>query len=109
MVANLSELQKLLKPMVVKHSFNLNQLVETLRDWSANHSSRLITTHGDNILVAGDGQVSSTPAKGQTDLVELSAYTGVWRLQQPQKPFEAITTAVYEYINRSSSGGAGRS
>ncbi len=103
-VINLGQLQKLAKnnrrSTAVLHSMMLADLVETLHDWTTGNPGQIITRHVDNFIVATGGQVSTTPGLEQSNWqVELAAYASVWWLQHPQKPFEALTTAVYDYLN----------
>jgi NAD(P)H-hydrate repair Nnr-like enzyme with NAD(P)H-hydrate dehydratase domain len=99
-VINLGKLQKLGKNNrpnpPIRHSMNLHDLVKLLGDWRTN----VITKHADNFVVASGGQVSTTPSKkDQNWQIELASYAAVWQLQNPSKPFEAKTSAVYSYLN----------
>jgi hypothetical protein len=101
-VISFSKLQKLAqnnRPQPpIRHSMNLRQLVELMNDWTAKTLIRVITNHADQFIAASDGKVSTTPMnKGQSWQVELGAYASVWLMQQPTKPFEALTTAVACY------------
>ncbi len=98
-VINLGKLQKLAKSnrpaTPVLHSMMLSDLVELLHDWTTGNPGLIITMHADHLIVASDGQVSTTPSvKNDNWQIELAAYASVWWLQNPQKPFEAITTAI---------------
>lgn len=104
-VIDLGKLQKLAKnnrpATAVLHGMMLADLVETLHDWTMGNPGQIITRHADNFIVASGGQVSTTPAPEQPNWqVELAAYASVWWLQQPQKPFEAMTTAIFEYSKK---------
>lgn len=79
----------------VKSSMDLVRLVELLSGWTSETKAYLLTVHQEKVVLAATGQVSSAPVK-VADFVELAAYASVWWLQQPQKPFEALTTAVFE-------------
>lgn len=97
-VIKMDKLQKLgrnNKPEVpIRHAMNLSELVQLLSDWRAN----IITLHANNFIVAADGKVSTTPVKEESNWqVELAAYASVWWLQQSDKIFEALTSAVYDY------------
>lgn len=95
LVADFGQLQKLLSGrLLLKQSMNLAQVVEALISFGESCSSSIVTAHSGQIIVAGGGQVSTTPADN-IDLVSLAAFAAVWDLQQPGKPFEALTTAVY--------------
>jgi len=100
-VINFGKLQKLAQnnrpEPPVKYSMNLHQLVDVLLDWKIN----LITAHGEQFVVSSTGKVSTTPTENGTNWqIELAAYAAVWWLQQPKKPFEALTTAVFDYIRQ---------
>jgi len=102
MIINLGKLQKLAKntrpATPILHSMDLLALVNLLSDWTKDKPISLITKHSDNLIVATTGRVSTTPFKKDTDWqVELPAYASVWWLQQPDKPFEALASAVFDY------------
>src|SRR3989338_5454949 len=101
-VINLGKLQKLAKhnrpATPILHSMMLAELVEILHDWTTGNSGQIITRHADHFIVASGGQVSTTVATQESNWqTELAAYASVWWLQNPKKPFEAMTTAIYEY------------
>lgn len=101
-VIDLGQLQKLAKSnrptTAVLHGMMLADLVQILHDWTTGNPGQIITKHADNFIVANSGQVSTTPTPGRTSWqIELAAYASVWWLQQPDKPFEALTSAVWEY------------
>lgn len=100
LVLSLSQLQRLgiaaRFPKAVTFSMDLLHLTGWLHEFTSAHRPYIIVKHHEHILAAVDGQVSST--KLATDLpvwrVKASAHTSVWWLQNPTKPFEAITTAL---------------
>ena len=100
-VIDLGKLQKLAKhnrpATPVLHSMMLADLVEILHDWTTGNSGQIITRHADHFIVASCGQVSTT-ATAQTSSwqIELAAYASVWWLQQPNRPFEALSTSLFE-------------
>jgi hypothetical protein len=99
-IINFGKLQKLAvnnRPQPpIKYDMNMRQLVEVLQGWKIN----LITNHADMFVAAtSDGKVSTTKMPEDSNWqTELGAYTATWQLQQPQKTFEALTAAVFEYI-----------
>ncbi len=108
-VINLGKLQRLAKnnrpTTPILHSMMLSELVDTLHDWTTGNPGQFITKHADHFVVASGSQVSTTLAKDdQNWQVELAAYVSVWWLQQPQKPFEASTSAVYLYASKNQKG-----
>ncbi|MBI5906578.1 hypothetical protein HY857_00815 [Candidatus Saccharibacteria bacterium] len=96
-VAAFSQLQKLAKDnkaeLNLKNSMNLHELVLRLGEWTKSTQACFISDHQDQIVVAVDGRVSTTP--GEAAMGQLSAYAATWWLQQPAKPFEALTSAAY--------------
>lgn len=95
---------------------DLLRLVDWLRSFSGKFEGNIVLKHLDNIFVAVGGQVSSTPvvssvgattgqAKFETDKdlpagrqvwrVKTAAHTAVWWLQNPGKPFEALSTSIF--------------
>ncbi len=83
----------------LKHSMNLHQMVEVLADWSKQTKIQIITNYAEQFVVASSGQVSTTPMPKKSNWqIELAAYASVWWLQQPAKPFEALITAVFDYL-----------
>jgi NAD(P)H-hydrate repair Nnr-like enzyme with NAD(P)H-hydrate dehydratase domain len=118
-VINFGKLQKLAqnnRPQPpIKYEMNMHQLVEALQQWKIN----LITNHADQFAASADGKTSTTKMPAPTSAkggdrdsdpttvsvgkesnwqVELAAFAATWWLQQPQKPFEALTTAVFDFI-----------
>lgn len=102
-VANFGQLQKIIAKvqpnLTLKHDMNLHELVMVLVDWSSTIKASFITQHQEYFIVACTGKVSTTPMKnGDGWEVPLAAHATVWLLQQQAKPFEALTTANYEFI-----------
>lgn len=75
----------------------LVQLAEALHEFTKRFSLTIITRHQGQYVVARDGQVSSTKVPDEKPLWRLATASAasVWWLQNPSKPFEALTTAVY--------------
>lgn len=88
------QLQKLIagQGILIKHSIELAQLVEILAGFSQKWEANVLTAHVGQVVAAIDGQVSTTPS-GLTFL-ELATRASVFWLQNPSKPFEAISSAV---------------
>jgi ADP-dependent NAD(P)H-hydrate dehydratase / NAD(P)H-hydrate epimerase len=100
--AELGQLQKLAnsnRPSTpVLHKMNLHELVTVLGDWSNGSPTAFITHHADSFVVAAGGKVSTTPTKSSKNWqTNLAAYATVWSLQQVDKVFETIVSAVYDY------------
>ena len=100
LVLSFAQLQKLAisghSPQAFTFSMDLLRLIESLHEFTLRHETAIIVKHLENILVAADGQVSTT--KLDKDLptwrVQTAARAAVWWLQNQAKPFEALTTAV---------------
>jgi ADP-dependent NAD(P)H-hydrate dehydratase / NAD(P)H-hydrate epimerase len=100
LVLSLSQLQRLgVAARFEKHiafSMDLLHLSEWLHDFTARYPIRIITKHHDQILVAVDGKISTTkitPDK-PTWRLETASYASVWWMQNPSKPFEALSTSI---------------
>jgi len=96
LVVDLAQLQKLATAAKFTTAFtstlDLLHLVEALHDFSADHQAALVLVHDDTIFVAVDGQVSTT--KPSAAPLKIAASASVWHLQNPTKPFEALTTSL---------------
>lgn len=87
-------------PQAFTSEMGLVQLVDNLREFTKRFSPYIITRHQDQYVVAVRGQVSTTPASSEQLVWRLAtaARACVWWLQNPGKPFEALTTAAYEAV-----------
>ena len=91
-VAEFSQLQRLLGgKLLLKSSMDWIQIVTALSAQPIMAS--LITKHEDQVLVVAEQRLSST--QSSASLQAIASYASVWSLQQPSKPFQALTTAVY--------------
>lgn len=99
-VLNLSQLQKLGTASKFETPFILGMglllLIQALHEFTLIHKATVVTKELGNILVAKDGQVTSTKVQEGNDLwqVETAAKAGVFFIQNPNKPLEAITTSI---------------
>ncbi|HSX30815.1 MAG TPA: hypothetical protein VLE99_02765 [Candidatus Saccharimonadales bacterium] len=76
----------------------LVQLVDMLHDFTSHYSLSIITKHQHNYIVAANGQVSTTPVSDEASpiwRVTTAARASVWWLQNPTKPFGALTASVW--------------
>lgn len=104
LVISLAQLQKLgthakfTKPFTF--DMDLIRLVETLHDFTEQHSLSIIVKHLKNIVVASEGKVSSTSLAEDQELwrIKASAHAAVWSLQNPSQTFKSITTAIYTTV-----------
>lgn len=94
-VTDIKNVQKLAQPQaVIKQQDDLAQLVNKLSIFTEAGDVIFVTFQAGQVIVAAQGSVSTTPSKEAKD-TELAAYAATWRLQQPEKPFEALTSAIY--------------
>jgi len=100
LVLSFAQLQKLITalkyPRHIESTMGLANLVELLNDFSQTHKFHIVTNHLSNLIVAVDGQVSTTKTSDNNWQTLTSAHTAVWWLQNSDKPFEAITSSVYK-------------
>ncbi|HEX5743851.1 MAG TPA: hypothetical protein VFX84_00135 [Candidatus Saccharimonadales bacterium] len=100
LVLSFAQLQKIAiaagSTRAFKFDMDLVRLVETLHGFTERHKAFIITKHLDTIFVAVDGQVSTTKLREDVEIwrVRTAAHASVWWLQNPAKPFEALTTSV---------------
>jgi hypothetical protein len=75
---------------------DLLRLVDGLHEFTQMHHVNIITKHLDAFLVAASGQVSTTKITQELKIwrVQTAASAAVWWLQNPAKPFEALTTSL---------------
>ena len=104
LVLSLSQLQRLgtAAKFTTPISFGMDlfHLSAWLHDFTLEHKPYIVVKHLDHILVAAEGKVSSTKLEEDKQVwrVETAAYTSVWWLQNPSKPFEGITAAVQQLL-----------
>ncbi len=100
LIISLAQLQKLIqnsgfeKPVTFEMS--LVKLVETLHEFTSVYTANIIVKHLDQIIVASDGQVSTTQLSENKEIwrVQIAAQASVWWIQNPLKAFEALTTSI---------------
>lgn len=99
LVLSFSQLQRLgtaaKYTKAVSFSMDLLHLVEWLHEFTLAHSPYIIVKHLENVLVAVDGKVSSVTLLNDKPIwrVEAAAQASVWWVQNPTKPFEALTVS----------------
>jgi hypothetical protein len=100
LVLSLSQLQRLATSLkyhvAIKYSMDLLRLSEWLHNFTTSFSFYIVVEHQNIILAAVDGQVSSTKLALDMPIwrVKIAAYTVVWWLQNKERPFAALTTAI---------------
>ncbi len=106
LVLSFAQLQKLASalkyPQALTFDMPLTRLVELLSDFSQSYPLNIITKHLDQIIVAVDGQVSTTKQDSDPEIwrVGAAAKASVWWLQNPIKTFEALTASLCEKLDR---------
>ena len=100
LVLSLAQLQRLgiaaKMPQAIKYGMDLLQLVSWLHTFTLMHAPHIIVRHLDTLFVAVNGTVSTTKQTSKQPLWRLktATYASVWWLQNPGKPFEALTTSI---------------
>jgi hypothetical protein len=104
LVPSFSQLQRLgvtakfEKPLTF--SMDLVHLVEWLHVFTSRHAPHIIVKHLDHMLVAVNGEVSVTKLPKDMPIWRLKTATHavVWWIQNAQRPFEALSAAVYSRL-----------
>jgi hypothetical protein len=84
-------------PRAFTSEMGLVQLTENLHEFTKRFAPIIITKHQNHLVLAMGGQVSTTKLKASQQIWRLKTATtaSVWWLQNPSKPFEALTTALH--------------
>ncbi len=99
--ATISQLQKIAHPQVViKQTADLIQILDVLSIYSTDINASIVTQQANQIIVAYQAKISTTSIDKEVALSDIAAYTSVWQIQQPGKAFEALCTAVYDFVNK---------
>jgi hypothetical protein len=99
-VLSLSQLQRLAvaakSTEPVRFNMDLLHLVEWLNHFTTEYKPFIVVKHLDQILVAVNGQVSTTKLSVEKPIwrVKTAARASVWWLQHTNKPFEALTMSL---------------
>lgn len=96
-IASVKQLQKLASPHLIEQRADLIKVVEQISGWTAQNDLSVVTIHSTQVITACGQQISTTPVKLSDPNEALAAYAAVWLLQQPEKVFEALSSAVYCY------------
>lgn len=106
LVVSLAQLQRLSVAAKFEYpvtfSMDLVHLVEWLHAFTERFAARIVVKQHGQVIVAADGQVSTTkwPADPHIWRLTTATYAAVWYMQHPAKPFEALTTAALEVIKQ---------
>jgi hypothetical protein len=101
LVLSLSQLQRLCIaakfPKPITFGMDLLRLVAWLHEFTLINKPYIIVKHLNHMLVAAAGRVSSTTLAKELPIwrVNTAAHASVWWLQNPNRPFEALTTAIH--------------
>jgi hypothetical protein len=101
LVLALGQLQKLAAeahfPRAFVSEMGLVQLTDNLYEFTKRFAPHIVVRHQDQLIAAVSGQISSTKLKHEQKVwrLQTAATAAVWWLQNPSKPFEALSTAVY--------------
>lgn len=99
-VVSLAQLQKMFQavyyPKTILFSMQLTTLVETLHKFTISYPANIVVFHQNQLVVAHDGKVSSTPWDEVMMIWRgsVAAKASVYWLQNLNRPFEAITTSI---------------
>lgn len=100
LVLSMAQLQKLAIALSFTSPFRLGmdlvQLADTLHAFTETTGLEIVVKHLETISVAARGRVSTTKLSEEKEVwrVSTAAHAAVWRLQNPAKPFEALTTSL---------------
>ncbi|MBA2279596.1 hypothetical protein H0V99_04120 [Candidatus Saccharibacteria bacterium] len=100
LVLSMAQLQKLGTALKFETPFLLSMgmlmLSQALHKFTERYPVVIITKELDNLVVAYEGKVSSTKLQKEEDIwrVGTAAAAAVFWMQNPHKPFEAITTSL---------------
>lgn len=81
-------------------TFNMDllHLVEALHEFTSQYQPNIIVKHHSTLFVAASGQISTTKLTKDMEIwrVRTAASAAVWWLQNPGKPFEALTISIVQ-------------
>jgi hypothetical protein len=84
-------------PRAFTSELGLVQLIDALYEFTKRFPLSIITRHQSHLIVAMNGQISTTKLVSEQPVWRLETATraSVWQLQNPTKVFEALTVSVY--------------
>jgi NAD(P)H-hydrate repair Nnr-like enzyme with NAD(P)H-hydrate dehydratase domain len=100
LVITMAQLQRLCKglgyPKPVRFGMDLLALVELLHELTEQYKAAVIVKHLNQMVVTVQGQVSTLALAKDMPIwrVKTAAAVSVWWLQNPTRPFEALSTAL---------------
>lgn len=75
----------------IKSDMDLLLLLDVVHELTIQHQLFLVVEHNQQLIVAAAGKVSTTPVRAHTSVIDQASKAAVLWLQNPNKPFEAIT------------------
>ena len=100
LVISFAQLQKIAVsarfPTAFSFEMDFLHLVDALHEFTHKHQANIIVKHLQTIFVAAAGQVSTTKLSEDPEpwRVTTAAHVATWWLQNPAKPFAALTTSL---------------
>lgn len=100
LIVTLAQLQKLLQavyyPKTILFSMQLTTLAETLHKFTVTYPATIVVFHQNQLLVAKDGQVSSTPWEEPLLIWRgsVASKAAVYAVQHHAKLFQALTASM---------------
>lgn len=98
LVISLAQLQKIFinAPLItpITHGMTQVHLAQALHDFTNKFPLNIVVKHQENLFVASNGQVTSTPYIEMPWRVKIAGRASVFWLQNITKPLEAITTSL---------------
>jgi len=98
-VGSFSQIQKLFQSerrtkQPLQYANSLVNNIEIIHDLSLDLPAYIATKQHDEIILACKGQISTTPNPNEIWRVSVATSMSVWWLQNPDKPFAALTTSL---------------
>lgn len=99
LVASFGQLQTLLAHLGITISMDapLQKITEDCLEAGRAISTSFITSVHDMCLITAQGKASATPIKEKSWRLLASVYASVWMMHFPDKPFEALTSSIFDY------------
>lgn len=97
LVVTMSQLQKLAVAARFTTAFTSQMdflpIIETLHQFTKLHQANIVLVHEQTTYIAVNGRVSTTKTDDE-QIIKIASHAAVWLMQNPSKPFEALTAGV---------------
>lgn len=97
-VLDFDKLQKLLInsrfSRALKSTLSIDNYCEILCEYTKRYQPIIVSKFNSNIVVAGNGQITTTRTTDSDDINHYAVKATIWWLQNPNKPIPAITSAI---------------